>query len=1237
MKRKVAGFLAVVLLVSQAGAEPGLEGRVRLASGEAAAGARVLLFGLADLRLPPASATTDASGRFTLPGALSSSSARALPRRIHLGPNYPNPFNPATIIPYELPTPAHVRLEVFNLLGQRIATLMDGPQPAGYHTARWHGTDAAGRPVAAGVYLYRMRGEGVSLTGRMVLVDGQAGVAVGAASGASEASPLAPPPAHGLVVSGAGLTPYVDPAFQVAAEGAMVDIVVQASRGSPAAKRASSAAERLLGDVDNNGRVDVADALLVALYSVDPSTVMPNGGDIALGDVNADGQVDITDAWLLMIHSVDPSHPLLPADIGSPVAPEPPSVGSKIYWADWTTDRIQRSNRDGSNVEDVVTGLVTPSGVAVDGSGGKLYWTDAGTDRIQRSNLDGSRIEDLVTTGLEAPRGLVIDHVAGKLYWADSGTDKIQRCNLDGSRVEDLVTTGLVTPTALALDPAGGKLYWTDAGTDRIQRSNLDGSRIEDLVTAGLVTPTGLAVDPVGGKLYWTDYGTDRIQRSNLDGSEVEDLITKGLVTPRGLVVDVREGKLYWTDSGRDRIQRGNLDGTGVEVLVSTGLATPVALALHDGTPVVDTGRPPGRPSHQLWGLPEGAVARLGKGLIGSGETVAYSPDGEWLAVASSIGVWLYDARTGAEARLLGADRALDVTFSPDGSTLAARVGYPYTVQVWLWDLATGRHKATLETGKALAFSPSGAALAVASRGDPSDTVRVWDLASGRPTVTLAPELRVGSLAFSPDGTTLALGGSGPSGTELRTVKTLQLWDVSSGQLKANLDQTETVRSVAFSPDGSILAAGCEDSSVRLWDVANGRRRARLVEQRRDWETKERPVEGPTDEEDTRILVHSVAFSPDGATLVSGSSYAVALWDVASGQRRALLTNTTAVYSVAYSPDGATVAGAGGDDWVRQWDVASGEVRTILDHGDPVDAVAFSPDGATVTGAGRRDRTIRAWEVASGRLKFTTLEGKEMWEYGMEPWWLYLSPDGSILATINYEGVQLWDAASGQLRTALRRRNYTVRTVAFSQGNSTLALAGYLNLRSVGVTLELWEVASGDMRSLNDASRYVRAVAFSPDGATLASGEEGSRTVQLWDVASGQLRSTLEGHRYFTSALAFSPDGTTLASGGGYGGFQPEETLVLLWDLASGQVKATLEGHTRTVQGLAFSPDGTTLASVGDRLRLWDVASGHLKGTLKEYGPMAFSPDGAIMATASRGTIMLWDMKPYLSGATGAP
>ena len=322
MKAAVLCIIGLVGSWGHAAAESLLQGRVRLDSGTPVPGAQVLLFDLGDLRAAPLAATTDRSGQFTLSLA---TLGGALPEQFELGANYPNPFNPSTMIPYQLPVSMHVRLEVFNILGQRVATLVDGERPAGFHTASWDATDAAGEAMGAGVYLYRLSGEGVQATRSMLLIDGQAGIASGRGgssgsggeAGAGEDGEAAP--VYGLAVSGPGLVPYVDPAFRVQAGMAPLDLVVEAPGRVPPAKAASSGG--ILGDVDNTGDVDFFDALLVALYSHDSSTVMPNNGDISLGDVDADGQVDLSDAWAIAAYLNDPSDPSLPAGIGEPAGP----------------------------------------------------------------------------------------------------------------------------------------------------------------------------------------------------------------------------------------------------------------------------------------------------------------------------------------------------------------------------------------------------------------------------------------------------------------------------------------------------------------------------------------------------------------------------------------------------------------------------------------------------------------------------------------------------------------------------------------------------------------------------------------------------------------------------------------------------------------------------------------------------------------------------------------------------
>ena len=248
--RGLAGWLLLAPGVPAAAESP-IEGWVRFASGQAASGVQVRLYDVADPTRSQGVAT-DEAGYFILAAPRPAGETEALPQRFELFQNYPNPFNPSTTIPYQLPGPAQVRLEVFNLLGQRVALLVDEAQPPGLHTAAWNGTDAAGRPVAAGVYLYRIRASGTGGTGRMVLLDGPAGVWGPGFSSGIGPGPEAPERAYGLTVSGPGVVTHVDPDFR--AGPWPVEILVEARAGAPdRAAKAAASGTGILGDVDANG------------------------------------------------------------------------------------------------------------------------------------------------------------------------------------------------------------------------------------------------------------------------------------------------------------------------------------------------------------------------------------------------------------------------------------------------------------------------------------------------------------------------------------------------------------------------------------------------------------------------------------------------------------------------------------------------------------------------------------------------------------------------------------------------------------------------------------------------------------------------------------------------------------------------------------------------------------------------------------------------------------------------
>ena len=397
-KASIVAFVGLVL-ASPLVAEPLVEGRVRLSSGEAVTAAQVMVFDLMALqRGPVAQVTTDADGLFALP--LASLGGPVVPQGFALGQNYPNPFNPSTIIPYQLPTAAHVRLEVFNVLGQRVATLVNEERPAGFHAARWDATDAAGQAVAAGVYIYRLRGEGVELTRRLVLVDGQAGTAapVSVSGGAALESAVnaTSEPAeqtYGIVVSGEGVVPYVDAAFAVRAGMAPVEFVVESVEELPRGKALTCG---ILGDVNNDGRVDLADALLVVVFHLDPSLPAPNNGNMGLGDVTDDGQVNLDDLLTIMRYITNPSDAFLPRGIGR--------TATRV---NWVAGPIRR--------------LTDDDGVAYSAN---LVWSPSGRYIYFNAEIDGDSAIRYVATQADWYGSYDVEQVvqySANLVWSPNG------------------------------------------------------------------------------------------------------------------------------------------------------------------------------------------------------------------------------------------------------------------------------------------------------------------------------------------------------------------------------------------------------------------------------------------------------------------------------------------------------------------------------------------------------------------------------------------------------------------------------------------------------------------------------------------------------------------------------------------------------------------------------------------------------------------------------------------------
>jgi WD40 repeat protein len=421
---------------------------------------------------------------------------------------------------------------------------------------------------------------------------------------------------------------------------------------------------------------------------------------------------------------------------------------------------------------------------------------------------------------------------------------------------------------------------------------------------------------------------------------------------------------------------------------------------------------------------------------------------------------------------------------------------------------------------------------------------------------------------------------------------------------------TAAVKSVALSPDGRTLASGSDDHSVRLWDVATHRQLGSPL------------TAQPNDVYFGLPRSSPVAFSPDGKTLaIASGEKSVRLWDVARHRQlgRPLTGHTDAVSSVAFSPDGKTLASGSWDKSVRLWNVASHHQlgSPVTGHTDGVNSVAFSPDGRTLA-SGSLDESVRLWNVASHRQIGSPLTGHTDPVNSVA-----FSPDGRTLATgSDDKSVRLWNVASHrQVGSPLPGHTAAVISVVFSPDGRTLASG------SDDKSVRLWDVAIGRLLGppVTGRANAVKSAAFSPDGRTLASGSS-DRSVRLWDVGTGRLvGSSLIDYAGDISSMAFSSDGKTLATGG-------QDKSVRLWDVVNHrELGLPLTGHTAAVNSVAFSPDNKTLASVSfdndnGSVRLWDTASHqqrvvYLADPLQpfELGNVAFSPDGKTLAIGGMG------------------
>jgi WD40 repeat protein len=285
----------------------------------------------------------------------------------------------------------------------------------------------------------------------------------------------------------------------------------------------------------------------------------------------------------------------------------------------------------------------------------------------------------------------------------------------------------------------------------------------------------------------------------------------------------------------------------------------------------------------------------------------------------------------------------------------------------------------------------------------------------------------------------------------------------------------------------------------------------------------------------TNYWVNHVAFSPDGSMLVTAGGSTnrraeLTAWEAARGEKRfALAGHRCAVHTVAFSADGSVLASAGHDDTVGFWDPRSGALQATL-HIEGVVFMALSPDGRRLATTGL-DRQVSLWEVATGK-RLHTFPG-----FGRPAF----APNGRTLALGGKNIVQRFDVQTGREVGRWRGSAATVLAVDYSPDGRRLAVIGFHS-----PAVEVWGVADGTLEgTLVGQDEDVGAIAFAPDGRTLASGGL-DRTVRLWDLTSGHLLHAADGHSARISALAFAPDGLHLVSGG-------YDRTVRFWRIVPGQ------------------------------------------------------------------------------------
>ena len=559
-----------------------------------------------------------------------------------------------------------------------------------------------------------------------------------------------------------------------------------------------------------------------------------------------------------------------------------------------------------------------------------------------------------------------------------------------------------------------------------------------------------------------------------------------------------------------------------------------------------------------------------------------YSPDGKSLIGSSPVGIYIYDAKTLTQTRLISSDFPVAVVgYSKDGNILAA--GSDGNT-VLLWN-ATNESAPLSLVGQDnqvgyLAISPDGSLLASADYQ--TGNIWIWDTTTGKLIKTLNGKSGYTSgLVFSPDSSMLAQGRGYLGG--------VFVWDVATGNVVGALTADSFfVDGIAFSPDGKNVAVSYNDGTVRVWNVSPSKP-IRL------FGANDKPVYG-------------IAYSPDGKMIAYGTTDGtVQLIDTTTSSwqvLRNISVSAVNLYQIFFSPDGKTLA-TPFEKGIEFWDPSTGSSVSSVDRaGSSLINASFSADGKMVASGLPSSRTVEMHDLNSYGLLNSLGQYGDLNSYGYFDYSnVSLSPDGGMAAYGSEKGsIRVVNPKTGDVLQTLKGCGKVVYIVAFSPDGKLFACGGWddgnIHIYKISPTVA-WTPTSPIMNTENGG---FRSFVFSPDGQSLAS-ISACGTLQVWDASKSIVRYTLKKANCSSfdpssmeMTVAFSANGKLLASGSGDG-------TVQIWNSNSGTLQSSLTGHKSGIESLAFSPDGTVLASGSGlnesgitpndyTIRLWNTTDG---------------------------------------------